>query len=44
MKFSAVILLMAAVFRADGNVSPRPGDVVYETNFKTPAEQQAWAS
>ncbi len=38
-----LLMLMASVSHADGDASPRPGDVVFQTNFDTPAEQQAWS-
>jgi len=38
----AITLVMAFSFHARGNTAPQPGDVVFETNFDTPAEQQAW--
>ena len=42
IRMCVIALLMASVFHADGNASPQPGDVVFETNFDTPAERQAW--
>ena len=33
---------MALSFHAKANTAPQPGDVVFETNFDTPDEQQAW--
>jgi hypothetical protein len=38
----AIILFMASVFHVEGSASPQPGDVVFQTNFDKPVEQQAW--
>ncbi|MBN1269310.1 MAG: cellulase family glycosylhydrolase [Kiritimatiellae bacterium] len=37
-----MVLLMASVLHAEGIAPPQPGDVVFQTDFDTPAEQQAW--
>ena len=37
-----MILLMASVLHAEGIPPPQRGDVVFQTDFDTPAEQQAW--
>ena len=39
----AILLLAASALHAGGNAAPQPGDVVFDTRFATPAEQQAWA-
>lgn len=42
MRATATLLLIASVFCTAGYAAPQPGDVVFETRFDTPAEQQAW--